>query len=555
MRRRPPFLSPRPRRGRRGVLLLVVLVVVALLSIVNLAYYDWTFAERKAADAATRQEQAHAAAESAVEFLRVYLAEEPSAIDQDGGLWDNPARFRAMLISDAAEPELQVRASVLAPRWGSLRLEGGRFGLEDESGRLNLNTLLVNETREEGAARAQLMQLPGMTEAIADAILDWIDEDDEQRTLGAEVNYYSSLESPYAPANGPLRTIEQLLLVKDVTPELLWGVDHNRNHLADPAEVATVGLPVDNSTGVLDGGWASMLTLYSAESNTQPSGEAKINVNADDLEQLHEDIADALGEAVANFVIAYRQGGAEEDPDDDSDDESDGDQQPTDGDDSPPGGPDDPDGPLAGAIPTKDPASINVDFDTPAAVPVQHVLDMVGVTVRVVEKGELTPTLVESPWSEASGSLQNGLAEMMQALTTTDAESIPGRININTAPRPVLAGVPGMPPEAVDAILASRDPTAGATRPDRLQATWVFSEGYVDLETMREIAPYVTGQGAVFRGQTLGGYESGGPVRRLEVVLDTTVAPARVALQRDLSALGAGFGAAETLSPFAAAGR
>ena len=173
---------------------------------------------------------------------------------------------------------------------------------------MNLNTLLVAEKREEGAGRNQLLALPGMTESIADAILDWLDEDDEVRSLGAERDYYSIQEPPYTPQNGPLTTIEQLLMVKDVTPELLWGLDQDRNHEVSASEAATVSLPVDNSTGELNGGWASMLTLYSVESNAQPDGSPKINVNSDDLEQLHTQIAEVLGEGAANFVVAYRQG-------------------------------------------------------------------------------------------------------------------------------------------------------------------------------------------------------------------------------------------------------
>ena len=38
-----------------------------------------------------------------------------------------------------------------------------------------------------------------MTEEIADAILDWLDEDEEPREYGAESDYYSSLSPGYAP--------------------------------------------------------------------------------------------------------------------------------------------------------------------------------------------------------------------------------------------------------------------------------------------------------------------------------------------------------------------
>ncbi len=519
------------------MLLLVVLVVVALMSIANLSYYDWTFAERKAADASVRREQAYDAAESAVEMLRVYLSEDATTIDQDGGWYENPARFRAVLVADSPAAELRVRAAAVAPRWGAYQLEGGRFGLEDDSGRLNLNSLLVTDTRQEGAARTQLMALPGMTESIADAILDWIDEDDQPRTLGAERDYYSSLEAPVLPMNGPLATLEQLLLVRGVTPELLWGPDQDRNHEVSPAEATGVALPVDNSSGQLNGGWASLLTLYSAEANVQSDGSPKINVNGDDLQQLHTSIEGVLGVEAANFIVAYRQGGPE--------------QVSADEDGEPQGGQS---AQVVGLgqqqsggaqMQEKTAGAISIDFDTPAAEAINDPLDLVGVQVRVVETGQLTATLVSSPWQERDPSI----SQMVSVLTTTDAPSIPGRVNINHAPRAVLAGLPGMPPNVVDAIIANRDPMAGATRPERQNAVWLMTEGYLQLEEMKALAPYVTGQGAVYRTQVVGGYEMGGPIRRLEVVLDATALPPRMVLRRDLSPLGAGFDPAVTLVP------
>ncbi|QDV73626.1 type II secretion system protein GspK [Botrimarina mediterranea] len=531
----------RNRRERRGVLLLVVLVVVALMAIANLSYFDWTFAERKAADASVRREQAYHAAESATEMLRVYLSEDATTIDQDGGWYENPARFRAVLVADHPAAELRVRAAAVAPRWGNYQLEGARFGLEDDSGRLNLNTLLVTETREEGAARTQLMALPGMTEAIADAILDWMDEDDDVRSLGAERDYYSTLEPPILPMNGPISTLEQLLQVKGVTPELLWGLDQDRNYEVSPAEAAGVALPVDNSTGELSGGWASMLTLYSAEANVQPDGTPKINVNGDDLQQLHTQIESVLGIDAANFVVAYRQGGPEEDPDA-LDDEATEPEQPEEVEALGEGG-----GEGGGSTQMQEKAAgaITIDFNAPAAEAITDPLDLVGVRVRVVEAGQLEPAIVTSPWQEGDTTIN----QMVSTLTTTDATSIPGRVNINQAPRAVLIGLPGMPPNVADAIVANRDPTAGSTRPDRLNAVWLLTEGYLQLEEMKALAPYVTGQGAVYRTQVVGGYEAGGPIRRMEVVLDATTLPPRVVLRRDLSPLGAGFDPALTLVP------
>jgi len=59
--------------------------------------------------------------------------------------------------------------------------------------------------------------------AIVDSLIDWIDEDDKESDFGAESGYYQSLAKPYSCRNGPVQYIEELLLVKGITPELLFG--------------------------------------------------------------------------------------------------------------------------------------------------------------------------------------------------------------------------------------------------------------------------------------------------------------------------------------------
>jgi general secretion pathway protein K len=59
--------------------------------------------------------------------------------------------------------------------------------------------------------------------AIVGSILDWIDPDDSTHMGGAESDYYQSLDPPYVAKNGPIDDINELLLVKGVTPELFWG--------------------------------------------------------------------------------------------------------------------------------------------------------------------------------------------------------------------------------------------------------------------------------------------------------------------------------------------
>lgn len=60
-------------------------------------------------------------------------------------------------------------------------------------------------------------------EALLDAIGDWVDEDDDERPSGAEENYYQGLQPPYSCRNGVIPAVEELLLVKGMTAELLYG--------------------------------------------------------------------------------------------------------------------------------------------------------------------------------------------------------------------------------------------------------------------------------------------------------------------------------------------
>ena len=56
-----------------------------------------------------------------------------------------------------------------------------------------------------------------MTPDVADAIVDWLDMDSSPRPYGAEDDYYTALSPPYHCKNGPLDSLEELLLVRGVT--------------------------------------------------------------------------------------------------------------------------------------------------------------------------------------------------------------------------------------------------------------------------------------------------------------------------------------------------
>jgi len=492
-------------RSRRGSILIVVLVIIAVLSLAAYAFSDLMLSEHLAVDASGRGLQARALADSGVEATLVYLGQDDSTRQQEGGIYDNATRFQGAPVIDSDVAEERGRFSVVAPAVDDDgNLAGVRFGLEDESTRLNLNALLLAEGTAENGGRELLMALPGMTEDVADAILDWIDEDDEIREFGAELETYSGLSPPYQPKNGPLETVEELLLVRGVNPQLLFGADTNRNGLLDDHEA---GAGVDQSQGSMDRGWSGYLTLYSMETNLREDGSPKIDLMQEDMEELYNQLGEVFPGEWALYIVALRQNGKYESRTTGTPEESDG------------------------------PASGELDFEKGGT----SVLDLIGGQVRVTFKDEEDPSVLRTPFPDGPVASIVYLPALLDNVAVNASPVIPGRININQASRTVLQGVPGMTDEMVERILGERQEELDDLESPRRHETWLYSEGIATLDEMKQILPYVCAGGAVFRAQVVGYFDQRGPAARIEAVFDASAATPRLLLWRDISHLGRGY--------------
>ncbi|MFO0914680.1 MAG: type II secretion system protein GspK [Pirellulales bacterium] len=296
---------------RRGVVLVIVLIVVSVLALAAYTFAELMVVERKAIDAVGNQTQARMLAESGGDYVRTLIQSVPLELDTLGGLYDNPTLFQGIEVGAGDGASGGQRLSVVSRTFDAQGLPiGVRFGLEDESAKLNVNALAAIEDQSPGTGLAMLMGLPGMTQDIADAILDFVDADDIPRELGAEIEYYGALSPPVIPANGQLDSIDQLLLVRGMSPALLYGLDQDRSGLVDASEQAGVAAgSIDNSTGEMALGWAPFLTVYSRESIMAPDGTPKIDLNMNDLQTLYSQLNTLVGADMAGFIIAYRQNG------------------------------------------------------------------------------------------------------------------------------------------------------------------------------------------------------------------------------------------------------
>src|SRR5437660_7264551 len=142
----------------------------------------------------------------------------------NGNPWNNPGVFQGILVREADQPRFRARVSILGlpdPDGATSGVvsanQGWYYGVNDESAKINLQSLMQLDSSGQVAYNL-LMKLPNMTDDVANSILDWIDPRTTQpRSSGAKDTYYMTLSPPYHCKNGPLDSLEELLLVKGMT--------------------------------------------------------------------------------------------------------------------------------------------------------------------------------------------------------------------------------------------------------------------------------------------------------------------------------------------------
>ncbi len=95
--------------------------------------------------------------------------------------------------------------------------------VEDEERKINLNKLVlpngIAPDDQRVAVFRKLLTVLEIDPSLADAVVDWLDVDDTSRVGGAESSYYLSLPYPYQAKNDLFDTLDELRLVRGMTPE------------------------------------------------------------------------------------------------------------------------------------------------------------------------------------------------------------------------------------------------------------------------------------------------------------------------------------------------
>lgn len=514
------------RLRRRGIILVVILVLVAMISLAGFSFRGRMATEYEATLIGGDLRQARqtlASAETYLVSLADYLAGWPEPYT-----WfaHDPQMFSAQTVNAASAPEAPNASESVRRRWrfsvvdqlpavvansaqdqeftDSATPVNIRFGMKNESSKLHLVRAMMWDLETPGAGREALMQIPGMTPEAADSILDWLDSDDDPREFGAEAEHYSRLDRPYTPRNGLPESLEELLFVKGVTREAFYG--QGPQQFDGAAQVA----------------WSDLLTIHSAEPNTDRHGEDRIDLN--ELYPSDYSSGTVVGDSGAvdvsflpselvKYILLLRLYGAT---------------FPSESTATSPG--------TFSAVQSSSTtplAQISIPQDESLdLIDIESLCDLIDSSVQLPQSAG--GQLVASPLTSARSEFLEIMNVLEERVTVDIDDQFTGRININSAPEIVLRALVG-DAESAARIVQQR---AMVENWERETPAWLLTRQIVDLPTYRRIYPHITTRGAVHSGEIIVYREFGGPYLRRRLTIDASSKPTHRIAWTDLTSQG-----------------
>ncbi|MFO7965298.1 MAG: general secretion pathway protein GspK [Desulfobacterales bacterium] len=274
-------------KNSRGMALLITLGIIATLTILAIEL------NRKGRDAVTSVTAARTRqtltemATSGIHAGMALLAEDK---------FNDPPSGLDSILEDWADPEIMEQLIAgMAFENGDLTVR-----IDDELGKIQVNALVqfpegINANRLQADLWERFLRLIATAEeayaeiepsTIIDSTKDWLDSKDDDAITGlngAESDYYRSLEPPYECKNGPIEDLEELVLIKGVSPELFYGLEG----LFGIADYLTP-------------------TLGPLSDGTESYFQGKININTADLPILAA-LMPVGAEILAPEIFAYRE--------------------------------------------------------------------------------------------------------------------------------------------------------------------------------------------------------------------------------------------------------
>ena len=520
-----------------GVALIIVLWVLVILSMLVLSFAATVRVHTRASTNIGRRSTAYLSAVSGLERVMTELEGDVTGYDGLDEAW---------VYLDSHDDELLQPPNAY------------QVSVIDECSKLDINT----------ASREALLALSGMTDELVDAIIDWRDENDEPEPLGAEDDHYQSLSPPYHCANRPFQTVEELLLVKGMIPELLYGYEEDRQPLS-PAERARVegartNLSQDGEAVAL----IDLLTVYSISTQEASDGELRLDANEATADQIAErlaadldpEVAQDIGRQIERYrsgdrrftrvadlwnVGGIRSGDAEQQRakmaavvdklgiaagESEQEERAPGGEQPPEEQQGPGGGPEIPPAPQPGGQMPQLPGGGGRGGSGSGAMP-RSLLSIINAQLLAQQPRQPTGQpnqpggFPQQPEDDRQGRPEDEGApgeELEGGAPPLLEEPMAGLININTAPIEVLATLPGMTEELANAIVSHRESESFASRGAIVELQ------NVEPEALEGILDHITVTSSAYCMYALGSIDETEIAVHVTAVIDTSQSPARI---------------------------
>ncbi len=349
------------------------------------------------------------------------------------------------------------------------------WGLVDEASKVNLNSAGID----------MLALLPWMNEELAAAVIDWRDTDENMTAFGAENEQYLTQFKPYYCKNAPLETVEELLLIRGFTKNLLYGSSEGIDQTFDPAA----------SFDAMQPGAQSPLTGISGGSS-RSSAAARRQQNSSPITGITSNNDWSLTHGLYDYVTVYSK-------------------EP------------------ANATSSTGETKINVNTQE------QQVASYLSETLGSARANSLRSRIRPQPqfrniydFYQRSGMTLDEFTRVAPRLTASANQARTGLINISTAPREVLLCLSALDENDVEAIIARR---ATLTEEEFANPAWVVEA--IPRKSV-EIGNLITTSAYQFSADIVAVSPDGRAFKRCRIVVDAQSSPARIVFRKDLTHQG-----------------
>ena len=261
------------KNSKKAVVLVITLWVLVLLSLIGLAFVRTVRVDARISRYHKNNLQALLLAKSGLTVLTADILADNNEFDSLSEDWLRKYSYTKEEMEKKG-PGNSLREFEVKDKDGKL-LGTYSVRITDEMGKFNINA--IDEAMDNMVKYLFDSVQSDNKEGIADSILDWIDPDDLHRLNGAEEEYYKELSSPYHCKNGPLDTLEEMLLIRGITPQIFYGTDKSK-------------------------GIASLVRIYPSKEES-----VRINVNTAPIEVL-EAVLKEFGESLPQSILEQRSG-------------------------------------------------------------------------------------------------------------------------------------------------------------------------------------------------------------------------------------------------------